>query len=182
MTTADAVLEVGRALPRTREQVVRGRLKLKIGQIVYVAFSEDEREMGFAFPKVEREDLAAARPDTFFLPGTSDLRYQWVCARLDRLDEDEMRELVTDAWRMCVPRMLHDLPDLPAPAAAAWAALDAGDWGSARGHFAPDVLYVDGGTTIEGRTQLARHLADRPRPRPPRQVEVIEGQIIHWVR
>jgi len=32
------------------------------------------------------------------LPRTSDLRYSWALARLDRLDADEARELVLDAW------------------------------------------------------------------------------------
>ena len=67
--------------------------------------------MGFGYPRIEREGLIASDPETFFLPRASDLRYQWVCARLDRLDESEMGELVTDAWRMCVPKKLHDLPD-----------------------------------------------------------------------
>ncbi len=182
MTDIEAVLAVGRALPRTREQVVRGRIKLKIGAIVYVAFSRDEQDMGFAFPKVERDSLVAARPDTFFLPAPSDLRYQWVEARLAVLDPVEMRELVTDAWRMCVPRMLHDLPELPAPAAAAWAALDAGDWPAARRLLHPDLTFVDGPTSIRGRTNLARHLTDHPRPRPPREVEVRDGQIHRWLR
>ena len=93
-------------------------------QLVYVAFSRDETSMGFGFPKIERDGLVASDPDTFFLPRTSDLRYQWVCARLDRLSAEEMGELVTDAWRMCVPRMLHALPEQPAPVAAAWAAMD----------------------------------------------------------
>jgi hypothetical protein len=58
---------------------------------------------------VERDGLVASDPETFFLPPISDLRYQWVCAQVDRLDDDEMRELVVDAWRMCTPKMLHDL-------------------------------------------------------------------------
>ena len=86
--------------------------------------------MGFGFPKAERDGLVASDPETFFLPGTSDLRYQWVCAHLDRLDDDEMRELVTDAWRMCTPRMLHDLPELPAPAMAACGTSSSGRTGT----------------------------------------------------
>ena len=43
--------------------------------------------MGFGFPKAERDGLVASDPETFFLPPTSDLRYQWVCAHLSRLDE-----------------------------------------------------------------------------------------------
>ena len=115
MTTSDDVRRVASALPRAYEVEVRGRAKFRVKQIVFVAFSRDERDMGFGFPKAEREGLVAADPGTFYLPGASDLRYQWVCVHLDRLDPDEMRELVVDAWRMCTPQMLHDLPDQPAP-------------------------------------------------------------------
>jgi hypothetical protein len=113
MTTADDVRRVGLALPRAYEAEVRGRSKLRVGSLVFVAFSRDEADMGFGFPKLERDGLVAAAPDTFFLPPESDLRYQWVCAHLDRLDDDEMRELVVDAWRMCVPKMLHEVPEQP---------------------------------------------------------------------
>jgi hypothetical protein len=132
MTTADEVRRVGLGLPRTYERVVRGLWKLKVGQLVYVAFSADERAMGFGYPRAERDGLIASDPETFFLPSASDLRYQWVCAHLPRLGDEEMRELVTDAWRLCVPAMLHELPEQPAPTAAAWAAMDAGDWAAVR--------------------------------------------------
>ena len=46
----------------------------------------------------------AARPDVFFLPRESELRFHWIEAWLDALDADEMRELVLDAWRMVVPQ------------------------------------------------------------------------------
>ena len=91
-------------LPRSSEVVVRDRVKFRVGQIVYVAFSQDETEIGFAFPKEERAALVAARPDVFFLPRESELRFHWVEAWLDALDADEMRELVLDAWRMVVPK------------------------------------------------------------------------------
>jgi hypothetical protein len=32
------------------------------------------------------------------------MRYNWVVVRLDAIDEQEMYELVVDAWRMCVPK------------------------------------------------------------------------------
>jgi hypothetical protein len=43
-------------------------------------------------------------PFKFRLPGTSDLRYNWVVARMSALSAEEMRELVIEAWRMCVPK------------------------------------------------------------------------------
>src|SRR4051812_5677968 len=117
MVDADAVRRVGLVLPRTHEAFIGRRWKLKVRQLVYVAFSRDETSMGFGYPRDGREDLIASDPETFFAPPASHLRYQWVCARLARLEEQEMRELVTDAWRMCVPRMLHDLPEQPEPVA-----------------------------------------------------------------
>ena len=103
MTVAD-VRAVALTLPRTHEAVVRGRIKFRVGQIVYVAFSRDETLMGFGFPKEEREWLVATEPDKFMLPDRSDMRYHWVVVRLDAIDVDEMRELVLDAWRMVVPK------------------------------------------------------------------------------
>ncbi len=181
MTTADDVRRVGLALPRTYERQVRGRWKLKVKQIVYVAFSRDEEDMGFGFPKAERDGLVASDPETFFLPPTSDLRYQWVCAHLSRLDDEEMRELVVDAWRMCTPAMLHELPDQPVPAAAAWAAMEAGEWGEVRGLLHPYLRFTDRGLTLTGRRHVLAHLREHPTPRPPREVEVRDGQIYRWL-
>ena len=39
MATADDVRRIGLALPRTYERQVRGRWKLRVKQLVYVAFS-----------------------------------------------------------------------------------------------------------------------------------------------
>ncbi len=182
MVTADDVRRVGLALPRAYERQVRDRRKLKVGQIVFVAFSTDEQEMGFGFPRAERDGLVGSDPETFFLPPASDLRYQWVCAHLARLDAEEMRELVTDAWRMCVPAMLHDLPEMPEPTAAAWDAMDSGRWDELRGLLHPDIRFTDGDLAIRGRTALLAHLRAHPTPRPPRDVDVRDGQVHRWTR
>ena len=34
------------------------------------------------------------------------MRFQWVCAWVDKIEDDEMYELITEAWRMCVPKFL----------------------------------------------------------------------------
>jgi hypothetical protein len=182
VTTADAVRRVGLALPRAYEREVRGRSKLKVKQIVFVAFSRDETEMGFGFPRAAREGLVASDPETFYLPGTADLRYQWVCAHLTRLDDDEMRELVVDAWRMCTPRMLHDLPDLPDPAARAWDLVERQDWPALRPLLHPSLRFEDGGVALQGRDEVIDHLKGHPTPKPPTAVEVRAGQLRRWHR
>src|SRR5262249_10328384 len=57
MATIDDVRRIAADLPRSYEALIRDRVKFKVGQWVYIAFSRDEREMGFAFPKDEREAL-----------------------------------------------------------------------------------------------------------------------------
>ena len=91
-------------LPRTTEALVRDRVKFRVGQYVWLAFSRDETMMGFAFPKEEREALVASEPHKFSMPTQSDMRYNWVVVRLDQIDEEEAHEIVLDAWRMVVPK------------------------------------------------------------------------------
>lgn len=104
MVTADDVRRVALSLPRTTEGLVRDQVKFRVGRIVYIAISRDERSMGFAFPKEERAALIAAEPSKFHPPVRSDERYHWVQVWLAAIDEAEMRELVVDAWRMVVPK------------------------------------------------------------------------------
>ena len=106
MVTVADVRALALTLPRTTEHLIRDRVKFRVKQIVYVAFSRDEMQMGFAFPKEERDALIAAEPALYLLPPTSDLRFNWVEARADRLDLVTMEERVCDAWAMCVPKFL----------------------------------------------------------------------------
>jgi hypothetical protein len=104
MVTIDEVRALALTLPRTSEGLVRGRVKFRIGRIVYLSLSRDGSTMGFAFPKELRDALVESEPEKFSLPGQSDMRYHWAHVRLDAIDEDEMRELVEDAWAFCVPK------------------------------------------------------------------------------
>ncbi len=104
MVTLEEVRAVAMALPRTTEGLVRGRVKFRVGRIVYLAFSHDETVMGFAFPREWRAALVDSEPEKFALPSQSDLRYNWVLVRLAAIDAPELRELVVDAWAMVVPK------------------------------------------------------------------------------
>jgi hypothetical protein len=104
VATVEDVRDLALSLPRAYEAWVRGRRKFRVGQIVFVAFSRDEETMGCGFPKEERAAMIAAEPDKFFMPSTSDQRFQWIEVNLAAVDAEEARELVLDAWRMCVPK------------------------------------------------------------------------------
>src|SRR5436190_3162637 len=104
MVTIDDVRAHVADLPRSYEVFVRGRWKFRVGRIVYLSFSKDEKLMGFAFPREERRLLVETWPNKFMYPRASDLRFNWVVARLDKLSHREMEEFVFDAWRMVVPK------------------------------------------------------------------------------
>jgi hypothetical protein len=104
VVTADDVRRIARSLPRTEEALVRDRVKFRVGRLVYLSLSVDETLMGFAFPKEERSALIAAEPEKFLRPLRSDERYNWLRVRLAAIDEDELTELIVDAWQMCVPK------------------------------------------------------------------------------
>jgi hypothetical protein len=104
MADAEDVRRIAMALPRTTEGYVRDYVKYRIGRIVYASVSPDGSSLGFGFPKEERAALVASEPGKFMMPAKSDERYHWVRARLDALDVDELTELLTDAWCMCVPK------------------------------------------------------------------------------
>ena len=105
--TVDDVRAIASTLPRSYEVTVQGRVKFRVGQLVYVAFERDDAIMGFGFPMELRDALVASDPHKFLLPRASELRYNWVCARLDALDREEMSALVIEAWRMCVPKKVY---------------------------------------------------------------------------
>jgi hypothetical protein len=104
MPTVEDVRTVAIGLPRSTEAFVRGRVKFRVGRIVYLAFSRDETELGFAFPKEWRDALVEQEPDKFRLPDESDLRYNWAVVRMAAIDATELRELVVDAWAFVVPK------------------------------------------------------------------------------
>lgn len=104
--TVEEVCELARTLPRASEAFVRGRVKFRVGSIVFLSFSKDGTTMGFGFPKDWRAALVENEPEKFSLPSESDMRFHWVHARLEALDAEEMRDLVENAWALCAPKFL----------------------------------------------------------------------------
>jgi hypothetical protein len=108
VVTIDEVRAFAITLPRSSEAIVRGRVKFRIGRIVWLSFSRDGTVMGFAFPKAWRDALVESEPEKFSLPSESDMRYHWAHVRLAAIDADEMRDVVEDAWAFCVPRRVAE--------------------------------------------------------------------------
>jgi hypothetical protein len=104
--SVDEIRELAASLPRSYEAIVRGRVKFRIGQIVYLSLAADGSTMGCGFPKEFREAAVAAEPAKFSLPGESDMRFNWIHVNLAAIDRDEMRDLVEGAWSRAVPKFV----------------------------------------------------------------------------
>jgi hypothetical protein len=102
--TVDEIRELAASLPRSYEAFVRGRIKFRIGQIVYLSLAPDGSTMGCGFPKEFRQAAVDAEPWKFSLPSESDLRFHWIHVSLEAIDHEEMRDLVEGAWSLCVPK------------------------------------------------------------------------------
>ena len=102
--TVDEIRELASILPRSYEVLVYGRIKFRVGQIVWLAFSRDGSSMGCGFPKEFRQAAVETEPEKFALPGQSDMRFNWIHVDLAAIDAEEMRDLVEGAWSRCVPQ------------------------------------------------------------------------------
>jgi hypothetical protein len=106
--TPDEIRELASTLPRSYEVFVRGRVKFRIGQIVYLSLAPDGSTMGCGFPKEFRLAAVENEPDKFALPSESDMRFNWIHVNLGAIDADEMRGLVEDAWARAVPQYVAE--------------------------------------------------------------------------
>ena len=87
---------------------MRGLVKFRIGQIVYLSLAPDGSRMGCGFPKEFRQAAVDAEPEKFALPSESDMRFNWIHVSLAAIDADELRDLVEGAWSMVVPKFLAE--------------------------------------------------------------------------
>lgn len=98
------------ALPEASELETWGTPTFRVRKKIFAMFAEGQREAWVKSTHDEQRALTSMDPDTFFVPpyvGPSG----WVGVRISSVDRDEMRELLTEAWRMTAPKRLVDAFD-----------------------------------------------------------------------
>jgi hypothetical protein len=99
----DTVRRMALGLPEAEEQETWGTPTFRVRKKIFVMFSEEQREAWVKSTHDEQRALVQMDPDTFFVPpyvGPSG----WIGVRIRSVDRDEMRELVTEAWRLTAPK------------------------------------------------------------------------------
>jgi hypothetical protein len=107
---ATTVRRFALALPEAVEQETWGTPTFRVRRKIFVMLGEGQREAWVKSTHDEQRALTQMDPDTFFVPpyvGPNG----WVGVRFQTVDRDEMRELITEAWRMTAPKRLVDAFD-----------------------------------------------------------------------
>ena len=103
--TGPQLRDLALGLPEAQERETWGHPTFRVRDKIFLSFGDDDAGAVAtvkASPE-EQAELVAAAPETFGV-ATHVGRFGWVTVRLERVDPDEMRELVVDAWRRTAPK------------------------------------------------------------------------------
>lgn len=116
MATEDDVRRIALSLPEVTEKPWYGTPGFRVKDKGFLRIrSEAEGALVVFVPDLEdKEALLASKPETFFTTPHYD-GHPTVLVRLEAVDEDELTELIVDAWRCRAPRRVvreheHELP------------------------------------------------------------------------
>ncbi|MDT0393220.1 MULTISPECIES: MmcQ/YjbR family DNA-binding protein [Streptomyces] len=118
MPDAEDVRRIALSLPDTTEKVAWSMPTFRVAGKMFATLPEDETSIAVRCPKEERDELALAEPEKFWIAG-HEAQFAWVRVRLAALeDEGELRDILADSWRQAAPtRLIEAHPWLGLPPA-----------------------------------------------------------------
>jgi hypothetical protein len=99
----DTIRRFALSLPGAEERETWETATFRVRNRIFMMFSVLERHAWVKSSRDEQQALIAQEPETFFVPpyvGPSG----WVGIVIRTVDPDEMRELLTEAWRLTAPK------------------------------------------------------------------------------
>jgi hypothetical protein len=104
--TFDGVRAIAAGLPEVEEVVTWGTdVTFRVGKKIFAIGGEGSDHVSIKATIERQADLLALDSETFKSSAYVG-RFGWVTVRLDRVDDDLLRELITDAWRSVAPKRL----------------------------------------------------------------------------
>ncbi|GII96048.1 MmcQ/YjbR family DNA-binding protein [Sinosporangium siamense] len=104
------VRDLASDLPGVEQSESWGTPSLKVGGRMIVRLHEDAEFLVVKVALDERAALTAERPDVFVVTPHYE-NYPYMLVRAGSLGDDELLELITEAWRMTAPKRLLKLLD-----------------------------------------------------------------------
>jgi hypothetical protein len=106
MVTFDQFLSMALALPRAAERLTwETTVTLRVGEKIFAMGTPGQGVVSVKASKEDQAELLAAEPEVYS-PAPYVGRHGWVLVQLAGVDPDELRDLLTDAWRSIAPKKL----------------------------------------------------------------------------
>jgi len=116
MVTTDELRMLALSFPEAEESSHLGKPSYRVRGKIFAVEQPDGASVALKMTKDQREANVTLAPDVFQIPkGFSHLAF--VIVRLDLIDSDEFRDLLTNAWTLAAPnklvkaRLTSPLPD-----------------------------------------------------------------------
>lgn len=110
MASEDDVRAIALSLPETEERSSYGTPGFRVKDRLFARIREPGVLLVRCADEGEKDFLLRADPEKFFTTPHYD-GHASVLVRLGAVDRDELRELLTDAWRARAPKRLADALD-----------------------------------------------------------------------
>jgi hypothetical protein len=103
--------DIALSLPEAEERETWGHPTFRVRDKMFAAMAADGRSASVKATKGAQAALIGSDPDVFSVPAYVGV-HGWVAINLGRVDPEELRELVTEAWLMTAPKRLARAFDL----------------------------------------------------------------------
>jgi hypothetical protein len=103
--TGDDFRRLALSLPGAQERETWGHPTFRVRDKMFAAMAADGTSASVKATKPAQAALTASDPEVFSIPAYVGV-HGWVGIELARVDAEELRELVTEAWLMTAPKRL----------------------------------------------------------------------------
>jgi hypothetical protein len=99
----DAARRLALSFPEAEERETWGHPTFRVRDKMFMALAADGRSASVKATREAQAALVGSEPETFSIPAYVGV-HGWVGIALERVDPEELAELVEDAWRMTAPK------------------------------------------------------------------------------
>jgi hypothetical protein len=107
MATFEDVRALAIDLPGAEESTSFGTPAFKVRKKLFARLREEGEVLVVKIDRDERDALIESEPDVYFVTAHYE-NYGYVLVRLDAVERDHLREILTDSWRVAAPKKLQD--------------------------------------------------------------------------
>jgi hypothetical protein len=108
--TFETVRKLVLGLPGVEEGTSYGTPAFRAGKTLFVRQHQDGESLVVRIDHDQRAMRMRAAPETFYITDHY-LNYPWMLVRLATIDQDDLRDLLEESWRLSAPKRLLSAPD-----------------------------------------------------------------------